>query len=344
MQAVFTSRHGGPGVLEVRELPDPTPAAGEVKIRVHACGVSFADALARQGRHPTAPRPPCVLGYEGAGVVEALGPDASGPEAGTRVVFVSRFGAQASSVCVPATQVATLPSSMSFEAGATLPVDFLAAHHALFEVAQLRPGGHVLVHLAATHVGTAVLQLCATVPDVTTYGTAPAEHHDRLRADGCDHPIDPERADYAAEIRLLTDGRGLDLVVDPLGGSHWKVGYSLLRTGGALVVLGAAGLHTDGRWAWLRALADLIRMPRFSPLRLLADNCVVAGVDVARLIEVPPLVQRQLGALMEHAAAGAVRPRVGRSYRFSEAAGAHRAVEDGSADGKPVLVPDPPVP
>jgi NADPH:quinone reductase-like Zn-dependent oxidoreductase len=338
MRAVWAKRYGGPQVLEVRETPDPQPAAGQVRVRVAACSLSYSDVLARQGMHREAPRPPCILGYEGAGVVDSLGKEVATVRAGARVVFLSRFGAHASLVCVPAAQVAAIPESMSFERAAVLPVDYLTAHRALFEVGHLRPDSTVLVHLAASGLGTAALQLCSTVKGVVTLGTASADWHDRMRAEGCHHPLDASTNGYAAEVLRLTGGCGVDLLLDPLGGTHWKVGYSLLRPGGTLVALGAADLRC---LSWWRTLLQLARMPRYSPLQLLSDNRGVAGVDVGHLFGDARLFERQLGCVMHHAMAGTLRPRAGTSYPFSRAAEAHASLErDGADRGKPVLVPD----
>ena len=167
MRAVWMTRHGGPETLQVRETEDPDPRPGEVRIQVRASGLSFSDVLARQGQNPDAPAPPGVLGMEGAGVVDRVGEGVATTEVGRRVAFLCRFGGQASAVCVPATQIAQLPKAVEFHSAAALPVDYLTAHHMLFEVAHLRPGCSVLVHLAASNVGVAILQLCRTVPDVT---------------------------------------------------------------------------------------------------------------------------------------------------------------------------------
>jgi NADPH:quinone reductase-like Zn-dependent oxidoreductase len=255
------------------------------------------------------------------------------------VGFVTRFGAHQSQVCLPGSQVAPLPDALEFEAAAVMPVDYLTAQQALFEFGHLRPGSHVLVHLAAGSVGSAALQLCGSVEGVTVYGTAPTSRHEELRALGCRHPIDPAVADYRSEVMRLTHSRGVDLILDPLGGPQWRAGYSLLRPAGLLVVLGAAHLHVGGPWAWLRALWGLARMPRFSPLQLLADGRGIAGVDLARLFDDDALLQTQIRALMDRAASPGLQPRPGRSYPFSEAEAAHRAVENGTARCKPVLVP-----
>src|SRR5713101_3405014 len=191
MRAIYISRYGGPDVLEVREQPDPVPGSGEVRVRVRAVGLNFSELMARQGLYPDAPKPPCVVGYEAAGVVDAIGEGAPSDLAvGTRVIALTRFGAHAEAIAVSATQIHRIPDGMSFEEAAALPVVYLTAYHILFRTASLRPGSRVLVHMAGGGVGLAALQLCRTVPGVVVFGTASAAKHAFLREQGFDHCID----------------------------------------------------------------------------------------------------------------------------------------------------------
>src|SRR4051794_32760655 len=171
MRAVWITKAGGPEVLAVRECPVPQPGRGEVRIAVRAAGLNFAEVTARQGLYPDAPKPPCVVGYEGAGVVDALGAGITRWRIGDRVVFLKRFGAHSSAVCVKQAQAFRMPDAMSFEEGAALPVNYLTAYHMLFVVRRIQKGDTVVVHMAAGGVGTAVLQLCGLVNGLLTIGT-----------------------------------------------------------------------------------------------------------------------------------------------------------------------------
>ena len=261
MRAVWITRPGGPGALEVRETADPEPGPGQVRIRVRAAGLNFAEVMAAQGLYPDAPKPPCVVGYEVAGVVDALGERVQGLAAGQRVLAMTRFGGHADVVCVPAEQVLPIPDAMSFEEAAALPVNYLTAYHMLFRVAAVRPGERVLVHMAAGGVGTAVLQLCRTVDNLEVFGTASAAKHEVLRAEGCAHPIDYHATDYAAEVRRLTRGEGVDIVLDPLGGNDWRKGLKLLRPCGRLVAFGFANLASGQRRRPARLAAQVAGHP-----------------------------------------------------------------------------------
>jgi len=339
MRAVWIARTGGPEVLEVRETPDPRPGPGQVRVRVRAAGLNFADVMARLGLYPEAPRPPAVVGYEVAGVVDEAGEGVDAPAPGARVLALVRFGGHADAVVAPASQVLPLPEGMSFEEGAALPVNYLTAYHALFAVGHLRPGQSVLVHLAAGGVGIAALQLARTVPGVTVFGTASASKHGALREEGCAHPIDRSSVDYEAEVRRLTGGRGVDLVLDPLGGADWRKGYRLLAAAGLLVTYGFANLATGERRSLLRVLPRLLLAPRFSPLALMDDNRGVAGVNLGHLWGEAALLRGELEALLDLYRRGAIRPRIDSTFPFERAADAHRRLQDRLNVGKVLLVP-----
>ncbi|HZZ84726.1 MAG TPA: medium chain dehydrogenase/reductase family protein [Anaeromyxobacteraceae bacterium] len=339
MRAVWITRSGGPEVLEVREGPDPLPAAGEVRVRVRAAGLNFAEVMARQGLYPDAPKLPAVLGYEVGGVVDALGPGASGPAPGTRVMAMVRFGGHADVVCVPAAQAIPIPESMAFEEAAAIPVNYLTAYHMLFRVAAIRPGDRVLVHMAAGGVGIAVLQLCRTVEGVITFGTASESKHAILREEGCAYPIDYRTADWSAEVRRVTGGEGVDVVLDPLGGADTRKGYALLRDAGRLVCYGFANLSGEGARSYLRIARQMVQVPLFNPISLMNQNRAVAGVNVGHLWHAKELLAAELGAVLALHARGAIRPRIAASFPFAKAAEAHRFIQARRNVGKVLLVP-----
>ncbi len=340
VKAIWIKKHGGPQMLEVRETPDPVPGKGQVRVRVRACGLNFAEVMARQGLYPDAPKPPCVVGYEGAGVIDAVGEGVGGARVGERVIYLSIFGGHADTVVVPEEQVTKMPEGMSFEQGAAIPVVYLTAYHMLFQVARVRGGEHVLVHMAAGGVGIAVLQLCRTVPEVVTYGTASQPKHALIVEQGCHFPIDYRNRDYHAEIKRLTAGRGVDVVLDALGGGDWKKGYDLLAPGGMLICYGLANANKGGTRSLFKALGELARAPRFSPMNLMDMNRAVAGVNLGHLWKEVGLVRSHTDALIELFNEGKIRPHIGGTYPFSRAADAHAELEYGKNVGKIVLVPD----
>lgn len=340
MRAIWIEKHGGPDVLRVRETPDPELEPGHVRVRTRAVGLNFAEVSARQGLYPDAPKPPCVVGYEGAGVVDAVGAGVTRWAPGDRVVFLSRFGGHASVVCVADNQLFRMPDEMPFEEGAALPVNYLTAYHMLFAVRRIRRGDTVLIHMAAGGVGTAVLQLCRTVEGVTTIGTASAKKHDYVRGHGCDHVIDYRSVDYVDEVRKVTNGRGVDVVLDALGGPDWKKGYSLLAPGGLLIAFGMANLAAPGKRNLFRVLGQILGQPLYNSMTLMNDNRGVAGVNMGHLWDDVPLLTGEAEALVELYRQGKIRPHVGGVFPFSRAAEAHGELEHARNVGKIVLTPD----
>jgi len=339
MRAIWITEAGGPEVLAVRETADPQPGPGEVRIAVRAAGLNFAEVMARQGLYPDAPKLPCVVGYEVAGVVDALGAEVTGLEVGQRVLALVRFGGHADLVCAAAERVLPMPDDLSFTDGAALPVNYLTAYHMLFRVANLRPGARVLVHMAAGGVGLAVLQLCRTVPEVVTFGTASAAKHAVLREEGCTHPIDYRSEDYSARVRELTGGEGVDLVLDALGGRDWKRGLRLLRPVGHLVAYGFANLSGGERRSVRRLAGQVTGVPLMTPFGLMERNHTVSGVNLGHLWGRSDLLREELAALLDLWRAGAIKPHIDGVYPFAEAAAAHRRIGERRNIGKVILVP-----
>ena len=255
------------------------------------------------------------------------------------MLALTRFGGHADVVCVPAGQVLPMPDAMSFEEAAAIPVSYLTAYHMLFRVAGVRPGERVLVHMAAGGVGTAVLQLCRTVDDLEVFGTASAAKHDVLKAGGCAHPIDYHATDYAAEVRRLTGGEGVDIVLDPLGGHDWRKGLKLLRPGGRLVAYGFANLASGQRRRPARLASQVAGIPLLTPLGLMNHNRTVSGVNIGHLWGQIAILREELQAVLVLWDQGRVKPHIDRTYPFAEAATAHRRILQHQNTGKIVLVP-----
>src|SRR5712675_2206638 len=221
MRAIVTTRNGFVDVLQVETRPDPVPGKGEVLIRVKAAGLNFADILARQGLYPDGPPKPCVMGYEVSGVVETLGEGVNSSFAGKPVVALTRFGGQSELVAVKATQMFDKPPSLTFEQSAAIPVNYLTAYALLIVMGSLHEAESVLIHNAGGGVGVAALDIAKKVGAVT-FGTASPAKHKFLLERGLDYAIDYRRHDWLPILKELTDGKGVDLVVDSIGGANWK--------------------------------------------------------------------------------------------------------------------------
>ena len=196
MRQIWITKTGAPEVLQVREAPDPEAGAGQVRVRVSASGINFADLMARVGLYPDAPKLPCVVGYEVSGIVDQIGAGVSGLAVGDRVLAMCKFGGYSDVVVVPDPQIVKMPPQMTFEEGAALPVVYVTAYNMMLFTGNLRPGSSVLIHSAAGGVGLAAIQIAKT-RGCKILGIASASKHDFLREQGCQHPID-SGGDYAA--------------------------------------------------------------------------------------------------------------------------------------------------
>jgi NADPH:quinone reductase-like Zn-dependent oxidoreductase len=339
MRAIWTTGTSGPDSLEVRATEDPEPAPGQVRIRVRAAGLCFAEVMAAQGLYPDAPKFPAVLGYEAAGVIDKVGEGVDERREGSHVIALARYGAHSDVVCVPANQAFAIPPHKDFTEAAAIPVNYVTAYHILFRAATIRPGERVLVHMAAGGLGTAALQLCRTVDGVETFGTASAAKHAALREEGCTHPIDYHTTDYVKEIRRLTNGEGVDVVLDPLGGADSRKGLKLLRPGGRLVAYGFANMASGRRRSRARVLRQVASIPLLTPVQLMNANKAVAGVHIGRLVSRMDLLAEELTEVLALWAAGTITPRIDGTYPFAKAADAHARILSRGNTGKIILTP-----
>jgi NADPH:quinone reductase-like Zn-dependent oxidoreductase len=336
MRQVVMRRHGPPDVLQVREVPERQPGAGELRIRVRAAGVNFADLLARQGLYPGAPKPPAVLGYEVAGHVDAVGPGVAGFSSGDRVVAVTPFGGYADQVVAASGAVFPTPPDLSDAEAAAIPVNYLTAAVALYKLANLAPGETVLVHSAAGGVGTAAVQL-ARLRRARIIGVASGAKLAALQAFGVDHPLDAHTSDTYAEVMRITAGRGVDVVLDPLGGRSFRTSYRMLAPLGRLVLYGAAGIMPGERRSILHVVREQWAMPRFSPMRLIFENRGVFGLHLGRLWGERHLLAPTMQMLLAEFRAGRLKPVVARTFPLEAAAEAHRFIHARQNIGKVVL-------
>ena len=338
MRQVVTTRNGGVEVVRVEEKPDPHPGTGEVLINVRAAGLNFADILARQGLYPDGPKKPCVMGYEVAGIVETAGEGVDQSLLGKSVVAMTRFGGQSEKVAVRADQMFAKPASLSFEQAAAIPVNYLTAYALLVVMGGLRSGESVLIHNAGGGVGLAALDIAKKV-GASTYGTASPGKHKFLRERGLDHAIDYRNQDWLPVLKDLTNGRGVELVIDPIGGSHWKKSYAALRTTGRLGMFGVSSASANGLKGKFKLLKAAAQMPRFHPLGLLNKNRGVFGLNLGHMWHEPEKVAAWMRVILDGVSEGWIRPFVDKAFPFEKAGEAHSFIEERKNIGKVVLVP-----
>ena len=342
MRAVVITRHGGPEVLEVQERPDPEVGPGEIRIAVRAAGINFADLMARSGIYPDAPSPPCVIGYDVAGEVDAVGSGVEAFATGDRVLAGTRFGGYAELVTVTEGQALPLPDELSFEQGAAFAVNYATAYAGLVLMAGLRAGERVLIQAAAGGVGIAAVQVARGI-GAEIFGTASASKHDAIRAQGVEHAIDYRSEDFLDAIMRITDSEGVDVVMDAIGPSSFRKSYRALRQGGRLVMFGVAELQTGSKRDLPALAKGLVRMPLatmpwWKSLSVMNENKGVFGLNMLSWWDREGL-GRVIEALAAPLAAGELVPIVAESFPFDRAGDAHQYLADRKNVGKVVLVP-----
>jgi len=338
MRQIVITRKGDASVLKVQEATDPGCGAGDVLIRVRASGVNFADILARQGLYPDAPKIPCVIGYEVAGTIEAVGTAVAEFTNGQPVIALTRFGGYSDLVSVPANQVFGKPESLTFEQAAALPVNYLTAYGLLVAMGSLAGGESVLIHNAGGGVGLAALDIARHIGAIT-YGTASASKHNFLKERGLDNAIDYRRGDWLPVLLDLTEGKGVELIIDPLGGANWKKSYKALRSTGRLGVFGFSAAAGLGLASKVSLLKELARIPWFYPLSMMGSNKGVFGLNLGHLWHENAKIREWTRAILTGITDGWVQPYVDKAFPFEEASAAHQYIESRKNIGKVVLVP-----
>jgi NADPH:quinone reductase-like Zn-dependent oxidoreductase len=324
--------------MRVETRPDPVPTQGQVLVRVKAAGLNFADILCRQGLYPDGPPKPCIMGYEVAGIVESVGDGVDRNLIGKAVIAMTRFNGQAELLTVSSAQIFEKPENLSFEQGAAIPVNYLTAWALLVTMGGLKKDEAVLIHNAGGGVGLAALEIAKHI-GARTFGTASASKHEFLKQRGLDHAIDYRNQDWLPALMDLTDGHGVELVIDPLGGASWKKSYRALRATGRMGVFGMSVASASGIMGKLRALKAIAQMPRFNPLGLMNRNKGVFGLNLGHMWREGEKVREWTQEIMRGVAEGWIQPHVDRAFPFAQIADAHRYIEARKNIGKIVLVP-----
>ena len=340
MRQIWITKAGGPEVLQIREAPDPSPAAGEVRIRVEASGVNFADIMGRMGLYPDLPRMPVVPGYEVSGRVDAIGAGLDADWVGRDVMALTRFGGYSGVVSVPVHQVFSRPPALPAMEAAALPVNYFTAWQLLVVMGGLKPGETVLIHSAGGGVGIAATQIAKHI-GATIIGTASAAKHDALRQIGVDHLIDYTSEDFETRARAITGGRGVELILDPIGGESLKKGYRLLAPTGRIGMFGMSSAAPGKQRNLLGIARTLARTPwlQFNPVSLMNANKGVFGVNLGHMWNEVDRIRGWAGQILDLASSGVLKPRIARTFPFEQAADAHNYVQDRRNTGKVLLVP-----
>lgn len=327
MRAVVARGAGGPEVLSVVEVPDPSPGPGQLLVRVAAAGVNFIDTYRRAGVYPMTY--PHVVGVEGAGVVQGVGEDVTGFSPGDHVAWNEAPGSYAELALVPVRNAVHVPAGLPLTVAAALPLQGMTAHYLVTSTFPLEPGHDVLLHAGAGGVGLLATQLAVArgARVLTTVSTPEkaALSHDA----GATHTIDYAALDNLATelpaiVRELTDGAGVHVVYDGVGRSTFDASLASLRTRGTLVLFGGA----SGQ------------VPPFDPQRLNSGGSLfLTRPTLAHYLLTRGELEWRASEVLGAAAAGSLDVRIGATYPLAEAGDAHRALEGRATTGKVLLAP-----
>src|SRR5580700_9841489 len=341
MRAMVVRRYGPPEVFESRDVPDPQPNVGEVLIRVKAVGVNFADLLQRMGIYPGTPKPPFVPGLEIAGVVEKSSDGGKPAEnqslkTGDAVAALTHSNAYAEWVVVPKAQVYRLPGGMPFDDAAAIPVNYLTAYHSMFAMGNLQTGDRILIHGAAGGVGISAVQL-AKARGLVIFGTAGPAKQEYLRKIGVDHAIDYTKNNFVDVVRKFAPD-GIEMAMDAIGGKSFADSERCLGPTGRLVVYGfSAAAGADGKKNAIRGAKALLQTPRFHPLKLMARNISIIGVNLGRMPARGALLRGELDEIFKLYSTGKVKPVIGKTFPLADAASAHKYIHARKNIGKVIL-------
>jgi NADPH2:quinone reductase len=323
MKAIIARHWGQPRDLVMDEVDRPEPNEGEVVIRVHSAALNFPDILMISGKYQVKPPLPFSPGFEVAGTVDSLGPGVSGLATGQRVLAQLSLGGFAEYAVAPAATVQPVPDAMTDDEAASFPLVYQTSYFGLAFRGGLKQGETVLIHSAAGGVGLAAVQLARALGAGKIIGTAGSDHKlDVVRANGADLAINYQTEDFVEIVKRETDGRGADVIYDPVGGETGQLSTKCIAFEGRLLVVG----FTSGGFS------------NFVSNHILLKNYSVVGVHWGLYLQRGPAkVAQAWKALWELHGAGRIKPVVGRRFPMSKVAEAMELLASREAIGKIVL-------
>lgn len=327
---------GDKNVFKVQTSTLPDLKLGEVTIEVKSAGINFADILARQGLYQDAPPLPLVVGYEVAGRITQVAPDVDTSWIGKHVFSFAQFGGYSSHINVPVNQLFVMPDSLDFHQAASIPVAYATAYCLVTAMGGLSKGETILIQNAGGGVGLAILDIAKKI-GATTIGTASARKHEFLKERGLDYAIDYTKEDWQKRVMEITDGKGVELITDPLGGKSWREGYKLLRSTGRMGMFGVSDASHDGFLGKLKLMKTALLMPFFHPVSLMNDNRATFGVNMGRLWHETDKLNSWINELIEGIDEGWVRPHVDKVFPHDQVGEAHDYMEQRKNIGKVLI-------
>ena len=332
-RAVY-SRKGGPNVIEIIEEEMSSLNSHQIRIDVHYAGINFADLMMRVGLYGAAPPFPFTPGYEVSGIISEIGNAVENLNVGDAVVAMTRFGGYSTSVDVNPEQCFILDGVNDLVSTAAIPVTYATAHHMLVYLGKIREGDSVLIHHAAGGVGSAAAQIAKAKGAGILVGTASSNKKEFVEQQGMIHVS--RNDDFVEKSKSLTNGKGVDHALDPVGGKHLMQSYRALSKGGKLYSFGASSAIPGKKRNMIAALKMWWRMPKFDPLRMMNSNKAVFGVHLGTW-ENDEIMREQMEDIVEMYRNGNLTPVVDSIFKLDEASEAHSYMHERRNKGKILL-------
>ena len=336
MKSVILTKYGSPDVLKVREFENPQPNPNEVRIRVHYAGINFAEIMARMKLYPGGPKPGEILGGEVGGIIDKIGKDVQGLNIGQKVMGLSLNGSYTSHVCMNSDSIIPIPKNYNLDEAAAFPVIYITAYMMIFDLGNLQDDDTFLIHGAGGGVGTAAIQLAKT-KNVKIIGTSSAWKHEKIYDMGGDKCIDYNNEDIEKKIMDYTSGKGVDLVIDPLGAKNYKLSYRCLSKMGKLIIYGDQKFVQGDKLKPLVAMKEVFSMPKYKPMDLMPNNKAVMGYHLGRFKGHEWKIKRSIKNLTKLVHANNIRPVIDKVFSFKDAAQAHQHIQSRKNFGKVLL-------
>lgn len=336
MKAAVLIRQGAASkAFEIREIPKPQPKSDEVLIKVAAFGLNFADVMARNGMYKEAPPLPCVLGYDVAGTVEAIGTGVTNIKNGDKVTALTRFGGYAEYVVTKSSAAAIIPAGLDGATAPALATQYITAYYAAAEAVNLFAGDKVLIQSGAGGVGTALIQFCKH-KGCEIFSTAGSDEKlQYLKSLGVHHPINYNKEDFEALIKSLTAGKGVDVIFDAVGGASVKKGFRSLAAGGRIVCYGAADLTDKNIFGKIKTA---LGFGFYHPVMLMMPSKSIIGINMLSIGDgKPAVIQRCLEAVIRLHGEGIFIPTISKVFPVTEIGEAHEYLEKRKSVGKVVV-------
>ncbi|MFA6243687.1 MAG: NADPH:quinone oxidoreductase family protein [Candidatus Hydrogenedentales bacterium] len=321
MRSIFVTKFGGPDVLKMSDAPIPEPKESQVRIKVEACGLNYADIMQREGLYPNGPKPPFGAGFDVSGVIDAVGADATEWKVGDAVCGFCENG-YSDYVTTEVTRIMPKPASLDFQQAAAIPCQYLSAYHTLVTLSGVKEGQFVLLQAAAGGLGTLMVQIAKNLGAKVIGTCSTDEKCQYLEELGCDFPINYSKRDFAAEAKRITGGAGCDLIVDSIGGEIFDKSLRCLKPRGRLVAIGLAGKQPN----------------TVTTLQLLTNNFTVSGFHLMTYVSDAEAMFRAIQDLEKWLSAGTLKIVVRHVFPLEQAAEAQKFVAERKSSGKVVLV------